>query len=378
MEEEQQKLRVLVREVERYAHDLQGALADTSVSTVVREANTGLEQHLRAYFEALRAGDADQMVMHASAVGVYGQALGQRLESLGSAHIEDSRQLLLEASIKLRTLADEGPLAMKPLDTNLSPRLGLDAFIGHDEQRKVQIKQANQTKKLLDESDHRLSEFEKKLTGLEGVANAEILKITEAYATARVDIDEKTAHINRVTGHAAARMIAGDYEGSAAAEKRAADNLRLGALALMLLIVGVLGWAVFETTGDTFHLDKFLSKVSLVFLLGVPAGYLARESAKHREQQYHHLQTSLDMKAISPFLASLPDEEQHKLKAIIASRIFGGRDFSKVSNDPYPINAQELLMKLIDKVEIPSSKSEDAKKRPAEGASAAPAGQVNP
>lgn len=167
-------------------------------------------------------------------------------------------------------------------------------------------------------------------------------------------------------------MIAGDYEGSAASEKEAADYLRRGALACMLLIVAILGWALYETTGAVFEWDRFLSKISLVFLLGVPAAYLARESAKHREQQYQHLQTSLDMKAISPFLASMPDEEQHKLKAIIATRIFGGRDFSKVGNDPYPINTHEILMKIIDKVDLSTSKPGTAKKvQPTEGAAAA-------
>lgn len=250
---------------------------------------------------------------------------------------------------------------------------GLESFqvTPNEALRDEQQAHITQVRHMLKESEFRVSELRAQFAELKLIADGEIEKITAAYAAAVIDIDQKTEHINRVTGQAAARMIAGDYEGSAASEKEAADYLRRGALACMLLIVAILGWALYETTGAVFEWDRFLSKISLVFLLGVPAAYLARESAKHREQQYQHLQTSLDMKAISPFLASMPDVEQHKLKAIIAKRIFGGRDFSKVGNDPYPINTHEILMRIIDKVDLSTSKPGTAKKvQPAEGVAA--------
>lgn len=239
-------------------------------------------------------------------------------------------------------------------------------------------KHDERVKKLLNENEVRIAELELRIKQVEGDAHQEIQKIANAYVEAMTTIDDKKAEIDGILGHVSGRAIAGDYDKSAAGEQVMADWLRGGALVCMLMIVGVLGWAVIESTSATFEWDRFLSKISLVFLLGVPATYLARESAKHREQQYHHLQTSLDMKAISPFLASLPDEKQHKLKAAIATRIFGGRDFSKVSNDPYPINTQEIIMKILEKADFSgkpgkaSAKPEKAPRKPAEGASAAP------
>ncbi|MFP3670154.1 hypothetical protein SB717_34255, partial [Priestia sp. SIMBA_032] len=72
-----------------------------------------------------------------------------------------------------------------------------------------------------------------------------------------------------------------------------------------------------------------------------------------------------DMKAVSPFLASLPEAERHKIKADIASRIFGGKDFSNVSSDSYPINTHEILMELIKKLEVPNKPSKPDKNTPA-------------
>ena len=60
-------------------------------------------------------------------------------------------------------------------------------------------------------------------------------------------------------------------------------------------------------------------------------------------------QTSLDLKAINPYIASLPEEEQHKIKSEIAQRIFAPKDFQSISNESYPINSQEVIMALISK-----------------------------
>ncbi|HDS1059378.1 hypothetical protein [Pseudomonas putida] len=350
MEAELEKLSLLVDGINEDVISVRNCLADKPVNSQIREALNGVEKGLVQFSNALKGDDLDVTLRSAVAVAIYGQALGMRISEIDIADLDPVRSTLVEQSTSLRKLAEEGPLTLRPLDEG--PQ-GLQGFISsNQDSRATMARHAKDIKKLLDENSTRLSDFEQNLKNLENIAVTEIQKITKAYEAAKADIDEKTNHINRVTGQAAARMIAGDYEGTAASEKEAADNLRYLALACMLLIVGVLGWAVIESTSTNFEWERFLSKISLVFLLGVPAAYLARESAKHREQQYHHLQTSLDMKAISPFLASLPEEEQHKLKALIATRIFGGRDFSKVGNDPYPINTQEIIMKIIEKADF--------------------------
>jgi len=383
VEADLQKLISEVTALEGQVDHLKSFLGDKPLNKTVREAFVGFEQNLEHFSRSFEADDLDKIVASASALGIYGEAIGQRVASLNDPNVNDICPSLVEQAIRLRKLADEGPLTMRPLGESRRPELVPNFAVAGKASQSNHAWSTAPTKKQLEDYAYRLADLEQKLRGLENTASSQIDKITQAYVDAQTDIKAKTDDINRVTGQAAARMIAGDYEGSAAVEKETADNLRYGALACMLLIVAVLGWAVLESTFTTFEWERFLSKVSLVFLLGVPATYLARESAKHREQQYHHLQTSLDMKAISPFLASLPDEAQHKLKADIASRIFGGRDFSKVSNDPYPLNTHEIIMKLIDKVDFSnkpgkaSATSEKTPKKPTEGASAASAEAAN-
>lgn len=216
-------------------------------------------------------------------------------------------------------------------------------------------------KKRISDNDVRISELESRIKNIEDEASQEISKISELYQKSLRLVDEKQSQINDILGHVSGRAIAGDYENSAADERTAANWLRWGALLMMALIVLVLGVAIADTIANDFKWPQFLSRVSMVFLLSVPAAYLARESAKHRLQQYQHQQTSLDMKAVAPFLASLPVDEQHRIKAAIASRIFGGKDFSKVGDDPYPINTHELLMEIIKKLDTPGKGAGAAK-----------------
>lgn len=358
MKEEVKKLSILADDIKKNAIQIKIRLAGIPVGAQIREALAGIDKFFSAFLEALKSEEIEPILHTALGIGIYGLKLGRHTSDMNLADCGPIIKNLLDQSETLTSLAEEGPLTLRPLDEDTQALQNLTS--DNIDSRASVSKRVKETKKLLDELGTRLSYFEDSLKDLEGLAAVEIQKITKAYEAAKTDIDEKTNHINRVTGQAAARMVAGDYDGSAANEKKAADNLRYLALSCMLLIVGLLGWAVFESTSTTFEWERFLSKISLVFLLGVPAAYLARESAKHREQQYHHLQTSLDMKAISPFLASLPDEEQHKLKALIATRIFGGRDFSKVGNDPYPINTQEIIMKIIEKADFSNKSTKDS------------------
>jgi len=215
-------------------------------------------------------------------------------------------------------------------------------------------------KKQLEESEAKAASLSQSITSLEIRTQEEINKILACYEKAATEFELKNGEINNILGKLSGRAIAGDYERSAAGEQRIADYLRAGSLFFMAVIACALIYTFFETTNTEFNWQKSIFRISLTFLLSVPAAYLARESAKHREQQYNHLQTSLDLKAIPPFLATLPEEEQNRFKLEIANRIFGTRE-TKAAIDSYPINTQEIIMALITKVEDFSSQKPKTK-----------------
>lgn len=222
---------------------------------------------------------------------------------------------------------------------------------------KKQLKDTNEkleqlsrkVKKSLDESEVKANSLTKEIESLEETYKSKIGAISLVYEEELKAINDKNAQLDTLLGNAASRVIVTEYADSADQEKIAADCLRGGSLLCMAVIIVIAGYSFWESIHQSFDLANSLLRLALVFLLSVPAAYLARESTKHRQQQYTHLQTSLDLKAINPYIASLPDEEQHKIKSEIAQRIFAPKDFQSISNESYPINSQEVIMALISK-----------------------------
>lgn len=168
-------------------------------------------------------------------------------------------------------------------------------------------------------------------------------------------LNEKQKEIDDLVGLASGKVIAGDFQASALAEKNAANLLRFGSLIIMFIIIILIGYSLYETTSDNFSAYKAVLRSVFAVILSVPAAYMARESAKHREQQYIYSQTSLELKVITPYISSLPDGIQHQIKHDVANRIFATRDFSKNQTDLYPLNVHELLVELIRKIEVPKN-----------------------
>jgi len=171
------------------------------------------------------------------------------------------------------------------------------------------------------------------------------------------DTEDKHESINELLESAAGRVIASDYQQSALNEKNTADYLRYASLGFMVVAAGVLIYTVYESSSAGFNMESSIFRLLTAILLSVPAAYLARESAKHREQQHSHHQTSLDLITITPYLATLPDDMQHEIKADIAKRIFASRQAASSATDSYPLSLQEAMIEAMKKLEPRKTKS---------------------
>jgi hypothetical protein len=206
--------------------------------------------------------------------------------------------------------------------------------------RKSITKNQNQ----LERTEASLSSFEKRMNETlgESTGKADII-LGELFA--------KQKEINDLVGLLAGETISGSYAKSASVEKKSADAMRNGSVALMLTIVLIIGYSLLETARPHFEWETALARLLFSLTLSIPAAYLARESSKHRTQQYTYLRVSLDLQAMPPYLAPLPSEEQNRLRGGIADRIFGAKEPSS-AGDSYPLNLQEILMAIINKAEI--------------------------
>lgn len=180
-------------------------------------------------------------------------------------------------------------------------------------------------------------------------------EITQRFSDDIVFLDQKRKEIEALSSVVTGKAIVSRYSKSAALEGRSANRLRLSALGFMTAACIVAGISFYEAT-SSFELDASIFRILFALFLSVPAAYLARESAKHRKQQYEHLQVALDVHAINPYIASLPLEAQHELKKEMAERIFVSKNFDHVIKEVFPMNVQEIF---IAGLEILKSKKED-------------------
>lgn len=214
------------------------------------------------------------------------------------------------------------------------------------------------------ETDKLFNNYQASVTKLESNAeqefkelNLKVKSIKEAFDSTLKELDSKSTQMDEVLGQTAKRVIAQDYDDSAIDERKAADWLRYCSLACMAVIIGIVCYSFYDSTHSGFDWESSIFRTVLVFILSIPAAYLSRESAKHREQQYNYHHTALDLKAITPYIASLPDEDQNKIKISIAERIFASRQTNLSQQDSFPLNTQELMMELIKKVDVSSKQN---------------------
>lgn len=215
-----------------------------------------------------------------------------------------------------------------------------------NETQKQLSKQESQTSNL----DQLINNLDARLRDADDLSERLELSIHDKLQEATAFLESKKVEINQLVGNIAGISIVGSYEQSAATEKRSADSLRWGAVIFMGCVVAMVGKTFWDISAGGFDWEKAMLKLVCTVLFSVPAAYLARESAKHRQQQYTHLQTGLDLKAMGPYIASLPKERQDELKAEMAQKIFAQKNFDHVSKESYPINSQELILALFDKI----------------------------
>lgn len=354
-------------ELKEHVDQLKGYIGDIPVSKKLRDGFNGFYQHLDNYSAATEGEDIEKIASSAKGVAIYGQTIGHCISDFENADNQMSSLglELLNKSKEYSDLVENSPLEYKSMESIDSQGTNESLASYHAVKNNLKRLASNhlehdkRIKKLLSESESSANNLSSRIEKIERDAKVEIDKISSLYKESLIELDSKKQQIDELLGHAAGRAIAGDFENSSAEEKEMADLLRNASLACMAIIFIVVCCSFLETTNTEFRWQTSTFRIVLAIILSVPAAYLARESAKHREQQYSHLQTSLDLKAITPYIASLPIDEQHKIKIKIASRLFAAKDYSRVGADPYPVNVHEILMELIKKLELNKQSKND-------------------
>jgi hypothetical protein len=153
--------------------------------------------------------------------------------------------------------------------------------------------------------------------------------------------------------------VLGGYSQAAVDEKKSADSLRMTSVFCMALMVVIVAVTLFEILFGSYYItwESLVSRIAFTLIVSVPAAYFAKESNNHRLKYYEYKQTSLDLHAVSPYLKSLPEDEQNRLKSEFAQKLFINKSLASEASNSYPIDTQQLILKLIDALKDTTKKT---------------------
>ena len=192
--------------------------------------------------------------------------------------------------------------------------------------------------------DAAMSENERELGKNIGIMN-------DLYAEESEKLNQKSNDIDVLISVIGGKAISGGFIKNAGEEKKAADFFRWAAILLMLVVAGTL-WNSINSHGLKPDPSLVALKIGFAVFASFVVAYLVKQSALHRSQQHKYQQKAFDLSGINTYIATLPAADQHALKMKIAEKIFVPPE-TLMAIEASGFGANELLGKLIDKLELP-------------------------
>lgn len=131
-------------------------------------------------------------------------------------------------------------------------------------------------------------------------------------------------------------LTAGDSVGAgyiknANDEMKQANNWRIISIGF---IITTIIWliCVYFSSESTISLPKIITAFSLTGVMLYGAAYSSQQSTKHRNNEKKARWFALEIKAFDPFISSLKEDQQHKLKEELSKRIFGQNEHSALKD----------------------------------------------
>lgn len=310
-------------------------------SPVSSKIFNALENYKRFINNFKKSNDIESKSRNAIYIANSASVIGGLIKEIKDEKLQTIGNELGKRSRTLITSVENNPLTHKPLN-----QIENKEHVTHNQKEQESLRELRKIELEIERLKNKLKDTEKPI-------EEKIKQTTFLYNKGLSDIQSKKEEINQLLGHASKRILAGGFEENAAREKKTADWLRYTSIALMLLIVLLAGYSfVALTYTSDFNWGNFASRMFLSIVLSIPAVYLARESSKHRAQQYLHQQTALDLKVIDPYIATLPIENQHAMKATIADRLFAARDTNAAAPDSGLVthDMAKLLLEKLDHI----------------------------
>ncbi|KFJ13174.1 hypothetical protein DR66_4254 [Delftia acidovorans] len=200
-------------------------------------------------------------------------------------------------------------------------------------------------------ADKSLDALMKRLEKNASNKNDEALEKIEQY---RAGVLASSEHLNALISEMASSGLTMEYMKNATIEKKAADFYRRVSLITMCGIgfFSVLLFVILEF--DLRTTQHVLVRLAVAAFFTFIAAYTAKQSALHRSQEHSYLRKAMDLNAITPYLAAMPEESKNTIKGQLAQKLFTPAD-TQHGCDSASFGLIEVVTKLTEKIPTPKS-----------------------
>lgn len=201
-------------------------------------------------------------------------------------------------------------------------------------QKKMERLANNINKEAISQRDLSIKKSEDLLVNVTNKINQEFVTLTSKAGAILEALGKLQENAEAVFGVVQNTVQAGAHKEYADEERKTANLFRYGTIVLMLLAVAVLIVPeILRYSNEDHTVKEFLLSIDWSTLLRrlpisavifAPAFYFARESSKHRQNEFQNRRRELTLRTIDPYLALIKDEgRKDDLKGQIAQNIFG-------------------------------------------------------
>jgi hypothetical protein len=183
-----------------------------------------------------------------------------------------------------------------------------------------------------------IADYTKRLTDQDAEFTRQRAALNETYELAAKKIlDQVDSHrkdVEKLVGVIGNLGVTSGYQKSANTARNSMWFWNVVAVTAMIGLIIFAYHAFLPTMQGDFRWGAFAGRVFLTITVGVLAAYAAAQADRFFKMEKYHRKLALELAAIDPFLALLPQEEQYKFKLEIGRRSFAQEEVSTSEKSP--------------------------------------------
>jgi hypothetical protein len=203
---------------------------------------------------------------------------------------------------------------------------------------------ADYTKRLADQD----AEFTRQRDAFAGTAQSQLTALTQTYELAAQKIldqvDKHRKDVEKLVGVIGNLGVTSGYQKTANSARKSMWVWQSVAVVAMLGLIGFAFYAFLPAMKGGFSWEGFAMRAFLTVTVGVLAAYAANQADRFFQMEKYNRKLALELAAIDPFIALLPEEEQHKFKLEIGRRSFAQEDTPSAKHEKSPATTLDVLL----------------------------------